>query len=113
VERQILLDAARDARQSKLEGCDGHQRLVTLLRCRCHGALFFVGEFSRNRFNFEQWKDDAFDTASTTLAETDDPAVISSALSKARERLVDNPPRLYFIHDLCPRASRFFQSFER
>jgi hypothetical protein len=30
--------------------------------------------------------------------------VISSALRKAHERLVDNPPWLYIVHDLNPRA---------
>jgi len=30
--------------------------------------------------------------------------VISSALRKAHERLVDNPPWIYIVHDLNPRA---------
>src|ERR1700686_944847 len=65
---------------------------------------FSSANFSPNGFNFEQWKDDAFDNALTTLAEASDPTVISSALRKAHERLVDNPPWIYIVHDLNPRA---------
>jgi peptide/nickel transport system substrate-binding protein len=38
------------------------------------------------------------------LSEANDPAVIASALRKAHERLVDNPPWLYIVHDLNPPA---------
>jgi peptide/nickel transport system substrate-binding protein len=65
---------------------------------------FSSANFSPNGFNFEQWKDDAFDDALATLAESSDPATISTALRKAHERLVDNPPWLYIVHDLNPRA---------
>jgi len=53
---------------------------------------FSSANFSPNGFNFEQWKDDDFDNALTTLSEANDPAVITGALRKAHERLVDNPP---------------------
>jgi len=65
---------------------------------------FSSTNFSPNGFNFERWKDDTFDTALTTLAEANDPTVISGALRKAHERLVDNPPWIYIVHDLNPRA---------
>ena len=39
-----------------------------------------------------------------TLAESTDPKVITEATRKAHERLVDNPPWLYIVHDLNPRA---------
>jgi ABC-type transport system substrate-binding protein len=38
------------------------------------------------------------------LAEATDPKVITAAFRKAHERLVDNPPWLYIVHDLNPRA---------
>jgi ABC-type transport system substrate-binding protein len=65
---------------------------------------FLAANFSPNGFNFEQWKDDEFEDALKTLAEATDPNVISTATRKAHERLVDNPPWLYIVHDLNPRA---------
>src|ERR1044072_4386700 len=65
---------------------------------------FSSANFSPNGFNFEQWKDDAFDAALATLAESTDPKVIEESYQKAHERLVDNPPWLYIVHDLNPRA---------
>jgi hypothetical protein len=38
-----------------------------------------------------------------TIAEGTDPTVITEAYRKAHERL-DNPPWLYIVHDLNPRA---------
>jgi ABC-type transport system substrate-binding protein len=65
---------------------------------------FAAANFSPNGFNFEQWKDDAFEDALKTLAESTDPKSIAAATAKAHERLVDNPPWLYIVHDLNPRA---------
>jgi peptide/nickel transport system substrate-binding protein len=65
---------------------------------------FSSANFSPNGFNFEQWKDDEFEDALKTIAEATDPKVISAAYRKAHERLVDNPPWLYIVHDLNPRA---------
>ena len=65
---------------------------------------FSSANFSPNGFNFEQWKDDKFDAALATLAASSDPKVIAEELAKAHERLVDNPPWLYIVHDLNPRA---------
>ncbi len=65
---------------------------------------FAAANFSPNGFNFEQWKDDVFEDALKTLAESTDPKVIAEATRKAHERLVDNPPWLYIVHDLNPRA---------
>jgi ABC-type transport system substrate-binding protein len=75
-----------------------------IIGCRRHGALFFLRQFAPNGFSFEQWKDDEFDAALKTIAEASDPKAISAAYCKARERLVDNPPWLYIVHDLNPRA---------
>jgi ABC-type transport system substrate-binding protein len=65
---------------------------------------FAAANFSPNGFNFEQWKDDGFEDALKTLAESTDPTAIAAATAKAHERLVDNPPWLYIVHDLNPRA---------
>ena len=65
---------------------------------------FSSANFSPNGFNFEQWKDDEFDAALEDAAESTDPKVIDDAYRKAHERLVDNPPWLFIVHDLNPRA---------
>jgi ABC-type transport system substrate-binding protein len=65
---------------------------------------FSSANFSPNGFNFEQWKDDEFEAALKTISEATDPKAISAAYRKAHERLVDNPPWLYIVHDLNPRA---------
>lgn len=65
---------------------------------------FSSANFAPNGFNFEQWKDDAFDAALAKLEAATDPAEIQAATRTAHERLVDNPPWLYIVHDLNPRA---------
>jgi len=65
---------------------------------------FSSANFSPNGFNFEQWKDDQFDAALATLAAATDEATILASFRKAHERLVDNPPWLFIVHDLNPRA---------
>jgi peptide/nickel transport system substrate-binding protein len=56
--------------------------------------------------NFEHWKDDKFETALETAsnASASDIATIHASYRSAHERLVDNPPWLYVVHDLNPRA---------
>ncbi|WP_375454307.1 ABC transporter substrate-binding protein [uncultured Methylobacterium sp.] len=65
---------------------------------------FGADRFPPNGFNFPNWKDATFDTALRTLAESSDPAAISAATRTAHERLVDDPPWLYVVHDLNPRG---------
>jgi ABC-type transport system substrate-binding protein len=55
-------------------------------------------------FNFGRWKDDKFDAALTVLANATDAGTIEASYRTAHERLVDNPPWLYIVHDLNPRA---------
>ena len=55
-------------------------------------------------FNFEHWTDEVFDASLKTLSESSDPAEIANATRAAHERLVDNPPWLFVVHDLNPRA---------
>jgi ABC-type transport system substrate-binding protein len=54
--------------------------------------------------NFEHWKDDKFETALETAANASDNATVQANYRTAHERLVDNPPWLYVVHDLNPRA---------
>jgi ABC-type transport system substrate-binding protein len=62
--------------------------------------------------NFEHWKDDKFEAAMDTAANTSDPATIQASYRAAHQRLVDNPPWLYIVHDLNPRAlSKKVQGF--
>jgi ABC-type transport system substrate-binding protein len=73
---------------------------------------FDSANFSPNGFNWEQWKDDKFDAALKTLSEASDAKTIEEAFKTAHEQLVDNPPWLYIVHDLNPRAmSKKVQGF--
>jgi len=76
-------------------------------------ARFFSADyFSPNGFNFEHWKDDRFEAALAKLAESTDAATIEASYRAAHERLVDNPPWLFIVHDLNPRAmSKRVQGF--
>jgi peptide/nickel transport system substrate-binding protein len=105
VEWQILLNAARATPDSpNLKGAMVINVSSPSSDVGVMARYFSSANFSPNGFNFEQWKDDAFDGALTTLAEASDPSVISGAFRTAHERLVDNPPWLYIVHDLNPRA---------
>ncbi|MDB5988606.1 MAG: 4-phytase [Herbaspirillum sp.] len=62
--------------------------------------------------NFEHWSDDKFEAALDTASMATDPAKIQASYRAAHERLVDNPPWLYIVHDLNPRAmSKKVQGF--
>ncbi|MDB5362630.1 MAG: 4-phytase [Rhodospirillales bacterium] len=65
---------------------------------------FAAANFSPTGSNIEQWKDDKFEAALQQAAETTDQATIRAAYRAAHERLVDDPPWLYIVHDLNPRA---------
>src|SRR5580700_3635727 len=105
IEWQLLLTAARATPDSpSLQGAMALNVSSPSSDVGVMARYFSSANFAPNGFNFEQWKDDAFDDALKTLAEATDPKVIASALRKAHERLVDNPPWLYIVHDLNPRA---------
>jgi ABC-type transport system substrate-binding protein len=65
---------------------------------------FAAANFSPKGFNFEHWKDDKFEEAFVKLAEASDLESYAKYYSEAHERLVDNPPWLFIVHDLNPRA---------
>ena len=66
--------------------------------------FFALANFSPNGNNFEQWKDDKFEAALDSAAKATDEATIQASFRAAHERLVDDPPWLYIVHDLNPRA---------
>jgi ABC-type transport system substrate-binding protein len=66
---------------------------------------YFSAQFwAPNGFNWGEWKDEAFEAAMSDLEKSTDPAVITADYRKMQERLVDNPPWLFIVHDLNPRA---------
>ena len=105
IEWQVLLTAARATPDSpNLRGAMALNISSPSSDAGVMARYFSAANFSPNGFNFEQWKDDEFEDALKTISEATDPKLISAAYRKAHERLVDNPPWLYIVHDLNPRA---------
>jgi peptide/nickel transport system substrate-binding protein len=105
VEWQVLLNAVRATPDSPtLHGAAALNVSSPSSDVGIMARYFSSANFSPNGFNFEQWKDDKFDAALAKLAESTDPATIDASYRTAHERLVDNPPWLYIVHDLNPRA---------
>jgi ABC-type transport system substrate-binding protein len=105
VEWNVLLTAARATPDSpSLRGTVGLNVSSPSSDVGVMARYFSSANFSPAGFNFEQWKDDKFDAALKTLAEATDPETIDQAYRAAHERLVDDPPWLYIVHDLNPRA---------
>ena len=113
VEWQVLLTAVRQTPDNPaLHGAMALNVSSPSSDVGIMARYFSSANFSPNGFNFEQWKDDVFDTALATLANSSDPKVIDEAYRRAHERLVDNPPWLFIVHDLNPRAmSKSVQGF--
>jgi peptide/nickel transport system substrate-binding protein len=105
IEWQVLLTAARATPDSpNLQGAMALNISSPSSDVGVMARYFAAANFSPNGFNFEQWKDDEFEEALKTVADSTDPKAISTAYRKAHERLVDNPPWLFIVHDLNPRA---------
>jgi ABC-type transport system substrate-binding protein len=105
VEWQVLLTAGRAPPDSpSLQGAMALNVSSPSSDASVMARYFLSANFSPNGSNFEQWKDEEFEDALKTIGEATDPKVISAAYRKAHERLVDNPPWLYIVHDLNPRA---------
>jgi peptide/nickel transport system substrate-binding protein len=113
VEWQVLLTAVRATPDSPtLHGATALNVSSPSSDVGIMARYFSSANFSPNGFNFEQWKDDQFDAALAKLAESTDAASIEASYRAAHERLVDNPPWLYVVHDLNPRAmSKRVQGF--
>lgn len=68
-------------------------------------ARYFLQAFvPPNGFNWPQWTDPTFEEAFAALENARDPAEFAAAYARAHERIVDNPPWLFIVHDLNPRA---------
>ena len=105
VEWQVLLTAVRQTPDSPaLHGAMALNISSPSSDVGIMARYFSSANFAPNGFNFEHWKDDKFDAALATLAESTDEKTIEEAFRAAHERLVDNPPWLYMVHDLNPRA---------
>jgi peptide/nickel transport system substrate-binding protein len=105
IEWQVLLTAARATPDApSLQGAMALNISSPSSDIGVMARYFAAANFSPNGFNFEQWKDDEFEDALKAAAEATEPKAISVAYRKAHERLVDNPPWLYIVHDLNPRA---------
>ena len=105
VEWQVLLNAGRAVPDSP--SLNGAMALNVSSPSSDVGMMFryfAAANFSPTGSNFEQWKDDKFEAALKTLSEASDDATILKYFREAHERLVDNPPWLYIVHDLNPRA---------
>jgi peptide/nickel transport system substrate-binding protein len=105
VEWQVLLNASRAAPDAPM--LNGAMGLNVSSPSSDAGAMyryFAAANFSPNGSNFEQWKDDKFEDAMAKLADATDETTYNKYYALAHERLVDNPPWLYIVHDLNPRA---------
>ncbi|MCS6890624.1 MAG: ABC transporter substrate-binding protein [Rhodovarius sp.] len=68
-------------------------------------ARWFLSQnFTPRGSNAGHWRDEVFDAAFAELEVERDPNRIAELLRRAHERLVDNPPWLWVVHDLNPRA---------
>lgn len=65
---------------------------------------FTRAAFPPNGFNWPNWEDAEFEAAIRDLEAARDQAAVDDATRRAHERLVDNPPWLFIVHDLNPRA---------
>jgi len=105
VEWQVLLNASRAVPDSPtLNGAMGLNVSSPSTDASAMYRYFDAANFSPTGSNFEQWKDDKFEDAMGKLAEATDEATYNKYYALAHERLVDNPPWLYIVHDLNPRA---------
>jgi len=113
VEWQVLLNAGRAVPDSP--ALNGAMALNVSSPSSDIGMMFryfAAANSSPTGSNFQQWNDPKFETALKTLAEATDDATILQNFKTAHERLVDNPPWLYIVHDLNPRAfSKNVQGF--
>jgi peptide/nickel transport system substrate-binding protein len=105
VEWQVLLNASRAVPDSPtLNGALAINVSSPSSDVGMMFRYFAAANFSPTGSNFEQWKDEKFEAALKTLSESTDSATIQKYFREAHERLVDNPPWLYIVHDLNPRA---------
>ena len=107
VDWQVLLNASRYTPDSlSLKGDTALNVSSPSSDVGVMARYFSSANFSPNGFNFEHWKNDVFDTALKAIADanSNDATLIAEQTRRAHEQLVDDPPWLYIVHDLNPRA---------
>lgn len=105
VEWQVLLTASRQAPDSpSLQGAVALNVSSLSSDVGIMARYFAASSFSPAGFNWEHRRDDKFEAALTLLAEATDPDAIATAFQHAHERMVNDPPWLFIVHDLNPRA---------
>lgn len=105
VEWQVLLTAGRATPDSpSLQGAMALNISSPSSDAGVMARYFASDRFPPNGFNFPNWRDGAFDAAMMQLAGSTDPQAVAAATRAAHERLVDDPPWLYVVHDLNARA---------
>ena len=105
VEWQVLLTASRQPPDApSLQGAVALNVSSPSSDVGVMARYFAASSFSPAGFNWEHWKDDQFEQALAQLSDATDPASIAAAFQRAHERMVDDPPWLYIVHDLNPRA---------
>jgi ABC-type transport system substrate-binding protein len=105
VEWQMLLNAARAVPDDpSLKGAMALNVSSPSSDVGMMFRYFAAANFSPSGSNWEQWKDEKFEAAFATLADASDQKTILESFRTAHERLVDNPPWLFIVHDLNPRA---------
>jgi peptide/nickel transport system substrate-binding protein len=105
VEWQVLLNVGRAEPDSpQLNGAMAINVSSPSSDAAAMYRYFAAANFSPKGFNFEHWTDDKFEEALAKLADATDDEVYLKYYAAAHERLVDNPPWLFIVHDLNPRA---------
>ena len=105
IEWQVLLTAARATPDSpNLHGAMALNVSSPSSDAGVMARYFSAGQFLAERLQFRAVEGRRIRRRAQDDREATDPKAISNAYRKAHERLVDNPPWLYIVHDLNPRA---------
>ena len=105
VEWQVLLNAMRATPDApSLRGATVLNISSTTSDVAVMARYFGSANLAPKGFNFAQWTDARFDAAMMDAARASTPEAMDAAMRAGHERLVDDPPWLYVVHDLNPRA---------
>ncbi len=105
VEWQVLLNAMRATPDApSLRGATVLNISSTTSDVAVMARYFGSANLAPKGFNFAQWADARFDAAMMDAARASTPEAMDAAMRAGHERLVDDPPWLYVVHDLNPRA---------
>jgi ABC-type transport system substrate-binding protein len=86
------------------QGLDGSNNSLVSSDISQMARWFLTSNFTPRGSNMGHWSDPEFDRLLSSIENERDQATINAAIAKAHERLVDNPPWLWIVHDLNPRA---------